>query len=124
MQQIRTIIRLSMLSFLLFALSFSENLFGDNNNKSISNDIYVITYKGNVYGYDWETLSLNSEINIGPDPRNIIFSNDGQIIFISSCSSNTISIIDANTNLLIKTIAIDGEPNGITFVPHLNRIYD
>lgn len=90
---------------------------------NLSNDIFVITYKGNVYGYDWETLSLNSELNIGPDPRNIIFSDDGKIIIVSSHSSNTISIIEANTNSLIKTIAIDGRPNGIAFISQLNRIY-
>ena len=108
---------------LILSNGCNKNPLGDGTTKKSSNDIFVITYGGNVYGYDWETLSLSSELNIGPNPGNIIYSNDGKKIFISSFSSNSISIIDANENTLIKTIHIDGEPNGVAFIAKSNRLY-
>ncbi|MCD6335816.1 MAG: YncE family protein [Candidatus Latescibacteria bacterium] len=108
---------------LILSNGCNKNPLGDGTTKKASNDIFIITCHGNVYGYDWETLSLSSELNIGRNPGNIIYSNDGRNIFISSFSANSVSIIDANENTLIKTIHIDGEPNGVAFVAKSNRLY-
>jgi len=122
MQKIKITKNLLAVIYFSFIINCLLNPSG-NGNIDLNNDIYVMTYRGNVYGYNWETLSLSSESIIGPHSRKILFSSDGKNVFISTSSNNSILIFDAENNSLIKTIHLSGEPNGMAFIPHLNRLY-
>ena len=95
MHAFRPIKKISIIIFLSFFTNCILNPFR-NSNIDLKNDIFVLSYWGNIYGYDWETFSLSSESDIGPHGRKILFSSDGKYIFTSTyCAFDSGSTVPA-----------------------------
>ena len=52
-------------------------------------------------------------IEVGRSPVNSIFDSDGRYAYVTNWGSNTVSVIDANTWEVVKTIAVGTNPFGI-----------
>ena len=73
-----------------------------------------------------ETLSLIQSIPL-PNVEGRIdhFSIDikGQRLFVAALGNNTVEIIDLKTGKVIHSISGLGEPQGVLYIPELNKIY-
>ena len=70
---------------------------------------------GKVFFYKDENGALVSigSTSTGADAHAIAFSDDGKFAWITNQGANTVSVIDVETHLVIKTIPLGNKPNGI-----------
>ena len=62
-------------------------------------------------------------INVGSHPRGIAINPITNILYVANSLSNTISVIDANTDHLVKNIKVGTTPQSVAINPMDNRIY-
>jgi YVTN family beta-propeller protein len=67
--------------------------------------------------------SIGDDIPIGGSPTGIAVNPNTDTIFVTDRESGSISVIDAQTNNIIKEIPIGGSPTGIAVNPDTNTIY-
>jgi len=68
--------------------------------------------EGKVNVYDANTYSLLNSISVGQMPAEVTFSDDGKKAFVANGMSNSVTIIDADTKLVIDTVSTGEEPVG------------
>lgn len=78
---------------------------------------------GIVVVLDAATLETKQSIGVGAQPAEVTFSKDGKYVFVANGGSNTVSVIDANTKEVVKTIDVGEDPvgawqgnNGVAYV--------
>ena len=86
----------------------------------MNTEIYVRSF-GTIYGYDWETLELTSQIFFGEGIR-MTFSGDRQYLYVISSDKGALSMVNTRTNALEKTIALNTAPVDIIYLPDSNSI--
>ncbi len=72
----------------------------------------VMMTEGKVKVYDANTFLLLNSITVGQMPAEVTFSDDGKKAFVANGMSNSVTVIDAATKLVIDTISTGKEPVG------------
>jgi YVTN family beta-propeller protein len=67
---------------------------------------------GKVLVFDASTYALLNTITVGQLPSEVSFSDDGKKVFVANGMSNSVSIIDAATKLVLETAAVGNYPVG------------
>jgi YVTN family beta-propeller protein len=78
--------------------------------------------KGKILVYDANTYLLKNTINVGKEPAEVTFSNDGLTAFVANGMDNSVSIINPNTKTVIATIPVGKNPVG-AWTGSDNRMY-
>ncbi len=68
--------------------------------------------EGTVLVLDAMTLETKQSIRVGRVPAEVTFSPDGRYAFVANGTSNDVTVIDAVTKAIVKTIPVDAEPVG------------
>lgn len=68
--------------------------------------------EGTVLVLDADTLETKQTIRVGRVPAEVTFSPDGKYAFVANGTSNDVSVIDAASKMVVKTIPVDREPVG------------
>ena len=68
--------------------------------------------EGTVLVLDANTLDTKQTIRVGRVPAEVTFTNDGKYAFVANGTGDDVTIIDAATKSVVKTIAVDREPVG------------
>lgn len=89
-----------------------------------ASDIVVSPDERHVYfaGTDGECIvvldvetDVTRYIGVGLDPRNLALSNDGKTLYVSNESSDEISVIDTQTEMVVDTIPIQMDGAGLVY---------
>jgi len=67
---------------------------------------------GTVLVLDAATLETKTTVKVGRVPAEVTFTGDGKYAFVANGTSNDVTVIDAGTKAVAKTIAVDREPVG------------
>jgi YVTN family beta-propeller protein len=67
---------------------------------------------GKVKVFDANTYALLNTITVGQMPAEVSFSDDGKKVFVANGMSNSVSVIDAATKLVLETAAVGNYPVG------------
>jgi YVTN family beta-propeller protein len=67
---------------------------------------------GAVLVLDAGTLETKSTIRVGRVPAEVTFTKDGSYAFVANGTSDDVTVIDARTKVVAKTIGVDREPVG------------
>mgnify|MGYP002777113761 CR=1 FL=1 len=67
---------------------------------------------GKVLIYDASDYSLKSTIDVGADPAEVTFSQNGQVAFVANGGSGTVTAIDPSTKEILATLEVDEDPVG------------
>lgn len=94
----------------LFPVGCQKNPITSENSNNLSNDIFVANFRGQVYGYDWETSKLVSKLYIEPSPKNITFSDDGRHIYVANATQNKIEVLDLTYFKIIHEVRLEDSP--------------
>jgi YVTN family beta-propeller protein len=78
--------------------------------------------KGKVLVYDANTYALKNTINVGKEPAEVTFSNDGLTAFVANGMDNSVSAINPITKTVIATISVGQNPVG-AWTGSDNRMY-
>ena len=71
---------------------------------------------GRVLVVDADTLTVMHEIQVGTLPIGIAVAND-RVAFVANMGDDTISALDINRGIVIRTLPAGDEPDGIVFLP-------
>ncbi len=64
-----------------------------------------------------------AEVAVGRDPRCVAIAPDDQTVFVTNQRDGTVSVIDAGSREVIKTIRVGTEPVGCALTPDGKRLY-
>lgn len=67
---------------------------------------------GKVLVFDANTYTLLKTITVGQMPAKVSFSDDGKKVYVANGMSNSVSIIDATTKVVLETPAVGSYPVG------------
>lgn len=73
--------------------------------KPVSNKLYII---------NTATNTVESTVTVGQGAHGVTLNSDGSKIYVSNVSDFTVSVIDASTLNVLKTVSVGELPNGIT----------
>lgn len=73
----------------------------------------LVSHNGRVNVYNAQNGTLIKEIIVGPDPHEIMFSEDGKYVITSCMESSFVTIIDAKTKQVFKEIKVDIFPTNV-----------
>jgi YVTN family beta-propeller protein len=65
----------------------------------------------NVVVFDTKTRQILTRIPVEVNPYELVFSADGDTLFVSNWASKSVSVIDTNSNRVTATIAVGANPN-------------
>jgi YVTN family beta-propeller protein len=65
----------------------------------------------NIVVFDTKTRKLVTRIPVEVNPYELVFSPDGNTLFVSNWASNSVSVIDTRTNHVIRAIDVGANPN-------------
>ncbi len=71
----------------------------------------------NVVVFDGKTRQLLTRIPVEVNPYELVFSPDGETLFVSNWASRSVSVIDTNSNRVTGTIAVGANPNDMKLSP-------
>ena len=71
-----------------------------------------MTMMGAVLVLDASTLTTKQSVTVGDMPAEVTFSRDGRYAFVANGMSNDVTVIDAATKAVVKTIAVGTNPVG------------
>ena len=78
-----------------------------------SNNLYVLNSSGGFI----------TNVPVGSNPIGVTISANGSRIYVSNSNSNTVSIINAATNLVMNTVVVGSSPYGLTLSPDGKMLY-
>lgn len=67
---------------------------------------------GSALFYDIQSNELLHEVEVGAHPAHIVFSNDNKYVLVTNSEDNNITVIDAATFSVVKTITTGKGPHG------------
>lgn len=71
------------------------------------------THTGEMFVYDANNGTLKNRIVLGTDPTEVVFSRDGQYVFVALGESSFVYVLNAKTKLITKTIKVDAFPTNV-----------
>lgn len=80
------------------------------------------THAGEMFVYDANNGTLKSQVTLGADPSEVVFSKDGQYVFVALGESSFVYVLNAKTKLIAKTIKVDAFPTNVWAGPD-DKIY-
>ena len=81
-----------------------------------SRKLYLVDQAGNaVFVFATDSRSGAKRIEVGKEPRRVVFSPDGKRILVSDAQSNTLTVIDPLTDKIVSTVKTGNEPRDIAF---------
>lgn len=66
---------------------------------------------------------LETTISVGNGPRDICISSDGCLLYVANFQSNTVSVINTESNSVVASIEVPSGPNGIAITPDNSFVY-
>lgn len=69
-----------------------------------------------IYTYDGINWVLKKTIITGADAHAIVFNSAETLAYVTNQGSNTISVIDVVTEVVLQTISVGSKPNGIALI--------
>jgi YVTN family beta-propeller protein len=78
---------------------------------------------GIVCAFDTETHQINANITVGREPAQIITHTDEPQVYVVNLWSETISVINSETNQGMGTMPLWGPPWGVAITPDGKKIY-
>lgn len=70
-----------------------------------------------LYALDPAGLKVLGVVNTGSNPHSCCFGEDGRHLYISNWGSNSVSVIDTNTNAHVRDIRVGVRPNDMALAP-------
>jgi YVTN family beta-propeller protein len=112
----------SFISFISPSIGASVAGIGYN---PLSNTVYCIANGSNIRVINSTLTSLVTNINIGGGAslRNIVYNNINNTMYVTDNNTNSVRVVDCNTNTLIATIAVGVNPESLCFDSLNNRVY-
>lgn len=84
----------------------------------VKGTIYVLNEALNeVYALEPETLKVLATVNTGSNPHSCCFGEDKRRLYISNWGSNSVTVIDTNTNSHVRDIRVGIRPNDMALSP-------
>lgn len=84
----------------------------------------TVTSSGVVRVFDTVTMTPTAtSILVGARPTGLAVTPDGAKIYVSNYLGNSVSVIDASTNLVTTTVAVGLGPAGLAISPDNSRVY-
>lgn len=71
-----------------------------------------MTSPGSVLVLDAQTLDTKTTIPVGDDPAEVTFSDDGRYAFVANGGSDSISVIDVSSKMVVDTMQVGDTPVG------------
>lgn len=72
---------------------------------------------GEVVIFDTQIGAVSGRVKVERDPYDLVISADGANLYCSNWGSDSLSVIDLNTNTLLRTVAAGDNPNDMTLLP-------
>lgn len=72
---------------------------------------------GNVVVFDTKTRQIVTRIPVEVNPYELVFSADGETLFVSNWASKSVSVINTSSNRVTGTIAVGSNPNDMKLSP-------
>lgn len=70
-----------------------------------------------------DTLILTRTINVGDEPRGLVVSPDGTLLYVANSGSDNVSVINALSGATLTTIPVGDYPIGLALSPDGSRLY-
>ncbi len=70
-----------------------------------------VANSGSVSVVDLKTNQLTGEIEVGLHPSGMVFSPDRSILYVACANSDVISVIDTETDKVVRTVSVHRDPN-------------
>lgn len=87
-----------------------------------SNYLYVPDMRnGVVHKIDIEKFELIKDITSGDGSHGIAYSSDGKIAYVTNTWENTLSVIDLQSESIIKKVNVGSKPNGVAVTNGRNQ---
>jgi YVTN family beta-propeller protein len=71
----------------------------------------------NVVVFDAKTREIVKRIPVEVNPYELVFSADGETLFVSNWASKSVSVIDTKSNRVVGTISVGANPNDMKLSP-------
>jgi YVTN family beta-propeller protein len=68
-------------------------------------------------------MVIGSPIMVGADPQGVAVTPDGRAVYVANKGSNTTSVIDTGTNLVIATVSVGANPVGVAVTLNGSKVY-
>ncbi len=72
---------------------------------------------GEVVIFDTTSGTVSGRVKVERDPYDLVISPDGAHLYCSNWGSDSLSVIDLNTNTVLRTAAAGDNPNDMTLLP-------
>lgn len=73
----------------------------------------LVSHSGKVQVFDAENFNSLKEIAVGPDPTEVIFAKNGDLVVVASGETSFLTVIDAKSKEIIKEIKVDPFPTNV-----------
>ncbi|HLO43837.1 MAG TPA: hypothetical protein VK175_05845 [Leadbetterella sp.] len=73
----------------------------------------LVSHSGKVQIYNAANLSLIKEIQVGPDPSELIFAKNGDLALVACGETSFLTVIDTKTKNIVKEVKIDPFPTNV-----------
>ena len=92
---------------------------------SIANKtLYASDFKENIINIiDSETGRINEQLQIPSNPSNMVLTNNGRYLLLTSLSSNKLYIIDTFNNSFVKALEVGNLPSSILISKYSDKAY-
>ena len=70
-----------------------------------------------------DTLILTRTINVGDEPRGLVVSPDGTLLYVANSGSDNVSVVNALSGATLTTIPVGDYPIGLALSPDGSRLY-
>lgn len=67
--------------------------------------------------------STVNNVNVGTNPQGLAITPNGQYVYVANVGSNSVSVINTATNIVVKTIVGFDKPNSVTINPAGTKAY-
>ena len=82
------------------------------------------TIQSQVLVYNTSDWTLKNTINVGKGLSEVTFSNDGSMAFACNTMDGTVTLIDANTKMMLPTLTVGADPVGAWSASNNNMYVD
>ena len=93
--------------------------------KSLKNKVlYASNFKENLINIiDSKTGRIDKELRLPSNPSNMVLTNDGRYLILTSLSSNKLFVIDTYNNTFVKDIEVGSFPSSILVSKYSDKAY-
>ncbi len=122
---IRRIVSIGLAAFILFMTGGIPTGSAAEETTSVFNKAYITSYSSGVVDVmDLENRTVEqAKITVGSSPGSAAVNPDGTQVFITNRGSNTVSVIDPDTDTLMATIDVGTAPHGVAFTSNGSKAY-